>query len=140
MHDRRAFVKGMALTTGALATAHCGGGGGSSPTAPLAPPTAQARQLTTPLMGVGETVALFDGDQSIAVTRTGTSAVVAVSRTCTHQGCTVLLPESPGATLDCPCHGSRFTTQGQVINGPAVRPLPAYPARIDGATVVVSVG
>ena len=140
MHARRKFVKGMALTTGALATARCGGGGGSSPTAPLAPPAAQARQLTTALMGVGETVALFDGDQSIAVTRTGTSTVVAVSRTCTHQGCTVLLPGSPGATLDCPCHGSRFTVQGQVVNGPAARALPSYPARIEGANVIVSVG
>jgi Rieske Fe-S protein len=138
MCDRRAFVKGLALTSGALATAHCGGGG-SSPTAPLAPPSAQARQLSLPLMGVGETAALFDGDQSIAVTRTGTGTVVAVSRTCTHQGCTVLLPERPGQTLDCPCHGSRFTVQGQVVNGPAQRPLPSYAARIEGATVVVSV-
>ncbi len=139
MQGRRTFVKGMALSTGAVVVAGCGGGGGS-PTAPLGPPAAQARQLTLALMGVGETAPLFDGDQAIAVTRTGTGTVVAVSRTCTHQSCTVLLPERPGATLDCPCHGSRFTVQGQVVNGPAARALPGFPARIDGATVVVTVG
>lgn len=137
MRGRRVFVKGIALTTGALATARCGGGG-PSPTAPLAPPAAQARQITLPLMGVGETVAVFDGDQALAVTRLNATTVVAVSRTCTHQGCTVLLPDAPEQTLDCPCHGSRFTVQGAVVNGPAERPLPSFPARIEGASVVIS--
>ena len=43
-----------------------------------------------------------------------------ISAICTHLGCTVQLS---GEEFDCPCHGSRFTAAGQVIGGPAPRPL-----------------
>ena len=66
-------------------------------------------------MGVGETVAtsvtLVGGLVTpLAVTRLSQAEAVTVSRICTHEGCTVALPGAPGATLDCPCHGSRFRT------------------------------
>lgn len=95
--------------------------------------------LRIPLMPVGLTVAADVDDQGLAVTRVSDTAVVAVSRTCTHQGCTVLLPAAPGRSLDCPCHGSRFTTAGAVVNGPAERPLRTYPSRIAGGEVVITV-
>jgi Rieske Fe-S protein len=96
-------------------------------------------------MAVGETVAasasLVAGLVTpLAVTRLTAAEVVAVSRVCTHQGCTVALPDAPGATLDCPCHGSRFRVNGQVVNGPATRALSQFPARIVGNEVVVDVG
>jgi len=143
---RRSFVVATGATV-ASTLAGCGGGG-SSPSAPSGPPPTPppiSGEVRVPLMGVGETVSasanLVGGLATpIAVTRTSETEVVAVSRVCTHQGCIVSLPASSGATLDCPCHGSRFRTSGQVVNGPASRPLFQFPAQIDGNQVVVTPG
>jgi glycine/D-amino acid oxidase-like deaminating enzyme/nitrite reductase/ring-hydroxylating ferredoxin subunit len=48
----------------------------------------------------------------------------AVSMTCTHLGCQVTF-NTAERTWDCPCHGSRFDTDGRVLEGPAVRDLPS---------------
>ena len=47
--------------------------------------------------------------------------IYAVSTTCTHLGCTVARSAEGFA---CPCHGSRFSPNGNVIGGPAPRALP----------------
>jgi cytochrome b6-f complex iron-sulfur subunit len=50
---------------------------------------------------------------------------VAVSRICTHLGCRVNFQQDR-QLIECPCHQSRFTPQGQRISGPAEKNLPNY--------------
>lgn len=55
--------------------------------------------------------------------------VYAMTSTCTHAGCSSD-PQSNG-TIYCPCHGSRFDSNGNVVNGPARNPLAHFAVEID---------
>lgn len=54
---------------------------------------------------------------------------------CTHLGCIVNVE---GAWLVCPCHGSTYERTGDVVRGPAERPLGRYPIELteDGDLII----
>lgn len=58
----------------------------------------------------------------LAVYRNADKKLIIKSAICTHLGCVVHFNEAE-ETWDCPCHGSRFNTEGFVIEGPALKPL-----------------
>jgi len=61
---------------------------------------------------------------------------LALSRTCTHLGCTVPWIEKD-MKFACPCHGSTFDITGNVIDPPAPRALNIYPMTIENNMIKV---
>jgi cytochrome b6-f complex iron-sulfur subunit len=64
---------------------------------------------------------------------------LAISRTCTHLGCTVPWVEDE-KRFACPCHASTFDITGNVINSPAPRALDLFPVVIENNVVKVNTG
>lgn len=70
----------------------------------------------------GEGAILSKGLKRYAVYKDEQNNVHACSAMCPHLGCVVHW-NAEERTFDCPCHGSRFTKEGTVINGPATSDL-----------------
>jgi cytochrome b6-f complex iron-sulfur subunit len=60
----------------------------------------------------------------------------ALEARCTHLGCTPRW-EAENGCFRCPCHGSRFSTEGVPLNGPATLPLVRLAIRLEHDQVVV---
>jgi Rieske Fe-S protein len=63
-----------------------------------------------------------EGVRKLAVYRDETGSPHKFSAICPHLKCIVHW-NSLEKTWDCPCHGSRFTAEGEVLNGPAISNL-----------------
>ena len=62
----------------------------------------------------------------ILVARTPDTCLVALWRICSHGACPLSwYPKQEHAR--CGCHGSRFDTEGRVLNGPATAPIRTFP-------------
>jgi cytochrome b6-f complex iron-sulfur subunit len=61
---------------------------------------------------------------------------LAIYRRCTHLGCTVPFDPTAGNFV-CPCHGSAFTTEGEVLNPPAPRSLDIFTLTINESGEIV---
>ena len=147
--NRREFVKDALTGIGTVAfgsfvmmnQSSCSDG---SPTAPTDSngETSITVDLSLPqnsaLATVGGTLALtaneLDGS-GILLYRQSDTSVLAFSRICTHNGCTI--GSFQNGTSTCPCHGSQFNTSGSVVNGPAVNPLRQYSGTIVGNIVTI---
>jgi len=109
-------------------------GGGNPP----APGTNITIDLTLPQNSALNTAGGSIIVQTILVASITATSYIAVSSVCTHQGCTVGYNSSSG-TIQCPCHGSQFTTTGSIVNGPAAIPLKSYPVSKTGNILTISV-
>lgn len=69
-----------------------------------------------------EACIIMKNGERIGVYKDDKGNIHAVDTTCTHVGCE-LEWNSAENSWDCPCHGSRFTIDGEIINGPAEKAL-----------------
>ena len=60
---------------------------------------------------------------SVAIERKSVDTFTVLSLSCTHAGCTL---DKVNDNLECPCHGSVFTENGCVLQGPARSSLSFY--------------
>ena len=147
--NRREFVKDTltGISTMAFGSFMLVNQSGCSEGSPTAPINNSDETITvdlslsenSALVMVGGTLALtaneLDGS-GILLYRKSDTSVLAFSRICTHNGCTI--GSFQNGTSACPCHGSQFNTSGSVVNGPAVNPLTQYSATITGNIVTIT--
>lgn len=83
----------------------------------------------------GSAITFEDSGNPAVLVHLDNGDFVAYSAVCTHQGCTVAYKED---NLVCPCHGSTFdpAKDASVVTGPATRPLPEIPVKVEGGEVV----
>ncbi|WP_073948952.1 Rieske (2Fe-2S) protein [Streptomyces kebangsaanensis] len=144
----------LATGAAALVAAGCGNtsSSGNSETSPSpetshpsqTPPAAMAASPSTGTAAAGRVLA-STGDipegggmvftrAKVVVTQPKKGEFKAFSAVCTHQNCTV--SRVADGTIHCPCHGSRFRiADGSVAHGPATRPLPAEPIKVEGNSI-----
>lgn len=75
----------------------------------------------------GQGIIIRKGGSDLAVSKDIKGRIRQVSAVCPHMKCLVRWNHLD-ETWDCPCHGSRFTTAGKVITGPAVSDLKDIPS------------
>jgi cytochrome b6-f complex iron-sulfur subunit len=91
----------------------------------------------SPLDNVGGAVLVESTAGVFLISRTGANAFMAVDAICSHESCTIT-----GADSDvyvCPCHGSRYSRTGRVLEGPAKASLRQFATTFADGVVTIAV-
>ncbi|RPI52081.1 MAG: Rieske (2Fe-2S) protein [Acidobacteria bacterium] len=89
------------------------------------------------LASVGSAALVQAGSNSLLVTRTAQDTFNAFTAICTHEQC-VITGFSSG-TFVCPCHGSQYTTNGTVQQGPATQRLRQFTTQFTNNVLTITV-
>ena len=79
-------------------------------------------------IAIGQGAVLKQDGKHLAVYRDAEGTLHGVTARCTHAGCMVAFNDAE-RSWDCPCHGSRFATDGSILEGPAVVQLESHHVR-----------
>jgi Rieske Fe-S protein len=117
------------------------GGGAAGRPAAQASGTAGGSAQAGTLLGPTSAVPVGGGtiytSAKVVVTQPTAGEFKAFSAVCTHVGC--LCNQVAAGTIDCPCHGSKFKiTDGSVVAGPALAPLPAKSITVSGGKILLT--
>ena len=134
--SRRALLAGAGVTCAAM-LAGCNNGGFT----PAASGTATSAGGSTPAVtALAATSQIPDGggkiidSKQIVITQPWSGSFRAFTAICTHAGCFV--NSVSNGTINCPCHGSRFSIRdGSVVQGPATRPLAPIAINVEGTSI-----
>jgi cytochrome b6-f complex iron-sulfur subunit len=78
---------------------------------------------------------IYNETPVVVINRRG-SGFIALSRICTHLGCLVGYDKF-NSKLVCPCHAGEFDLEGNVLSGPATKPLLRYPLKITSDQITI---
>lgn len=92
----------------------------------------RARDRPTPVLVPPDVPPGLSIRGELVLHRGADGSLQAFAARCTHLGCR--LDRVTDGVIVCPCHGSRFSADGRVAAGPAVRPLPALRVRPHAAS------
>lgn len=67
----------------------------------------------------------LNAENKTFIIREKEGGIYAISALCTHLGCLTRWNENNGV-IACPCHGTKFSIKGNVIEGPSSKTLPRY--------------
>ncbi len=93
---------------------------------------------TSPLAKVGGAALITTSLGPLLADHPDAATYTILSAICTHQGCTVNGYDTTNHNFVCPCHGSRYSLTGQVVQGPAPAPLTQYAAQVVNGQLVIS--
>jgi Rieske Fe-S protein len=123
---------GNAATSPAAAGTTPGGPESSAPASGASSAPAANALAATSQIPVGSGT-VFSGQQ-VVVTQPSAGEFKAFSAVCTHMGC--IVNQVSDGTIDCPCHGSQYSIKtGDVVAGPAPKPLPAKQIKVSGGSI-----
>ena len=133
---RRTFLAQSALLAASALLASCAGVDGATAPTTVSPTTLRVSEYAA-LAAVGG-IALVDISGSpFAIVRTSSTAFVALSRVCPHQG-NIVNPNGSGFL--CPGHGARFSANGTWTGGERTNSLRSYSTTYDAAAGTITVG
>jgi nitrite reductase/ring-hydroxylating ferredoxin subunit len=141
LNTRRGVLLGVGLAGAAGLVAACGGSDEDSGTASSGGTASSSQGTDGGALAQTSAIPVGGGmifkDQKVVVTQPQQGQFKAFDTTCPHRGCACT--SVSGGTIDCPCHGSKFSiNDGSVTAGPSKKGLTAKQINVAGGQITLA--